>query len=45
MAAGLPLVLVAVLGLFGAFMGTLAYGQWMTRDVVLVKSTERHPRA
>lgn len=37
MAAGLGLVIGAVLTLFGAFMGVLAYGQWSTRGVVLKK--------
>lgn len=37
MAAGLGLVIGVVLALFGAFMGTLAYGQWVTRNVELGK--------
>ena len=37
MAAGLPLVLGAVLAIFGSFMAGLAYADWCTRDIVLTK--------
>lgn len=33
MAAGLPVVIGVVLGVFGVFMAGLGYGTWMTRDV------------
>ncbi|MET3926850.1 hypothetical protein ABIE28_002959 [Devosia sp. 2618] len=35
MAANLPILITAILSLFGIFMIGLAYGSWATRDVVL----------
>jgi hypothetical protein len=45
MAAGLPIVIVAVLTLFGVFMAGLGYAAWSTRGMVLATPAERHPKA
>jgi len=38
MAAGLHLVIIAVLGLFGVFVAALGYAQWTTRGVEVVRA-------
>lgn len=40
MVAGLPLVLAAVLTLFGVFIVALGYAQWKTRGMEVYRSAD-----
>jgi hypothetical protein len=45
MAAGLDLVIIGVLSVFGVFMVGLGYATWTTRGMPMVPSRDTRPHA